>query len=49
MSVFIKTVATCIDRYVDLRRSLGFEFRQQAATLRRFLRYLQSHQASGPA
>jgi integrase len=48
MSVFIKTVATCIDRYVDLRRSLGFEFRQQAATLRRFLRYLQSHQASGP-
>jgi integrase len=45
---FSQSLAERIDGYVRLRRSLGYEFRKQAATLRSFLRYVDEGGHEGP-
>jgi integrase len=37
-----------MEGYIALQRSLGYQFSKQAATLRAFLRYVQSSDAGGP-
>jgi hypothetical protein len=37
-----------INRYVDLRRSLGYSFKTQAATLRAFGRFVKRRAEAGP-
>ena len=48
MSSFANTVATSVERYVALQRSLGYQFRKQAASLQALIRYLRSSGAGGP-
>lgn len=48
MSTFATTLANRMEGYIALQRSLGYQFRKQAAALRAFLRYVQSSDASGP-
>ncbi len=48
MSTFATTLAKRMEGYIALHRSLGYQFRKQAASLRAFLRYVQSSDASGP-
>jgi integrase len=48
MSTFTTTLANKIESYIALQQSLGYQFRKQAASLRAFLRYVQSSGASGP-
>lgn len=48
MSKFATTLANKMESYIALQRSLGYQFRKQAASLRAFLRYVQSSDASGP-
>ena len=48
MSRFATTLANRMEDYIGLQRSLGYQFRKQAASLRAFLRYVQSSDASGP-
>jgi integrase len=48
MTAFASTVATSIESYISLQRSLGYEFRKQATSLRAFLRYVRSTKARGP-
>lgn len=48
MTAFARTVAISIQRYIDLQRSLGYQFHKQAASLRAFDRYVHSIRASGP-
>jgi len=48
MTTFATTVADSIDRYIALQRSLGYQFRKQAASLHAFLRHVRSTRARGP-
>ena len=48
MSTFAATLVKGMEDYIALQRSLGYQFRKQAASLRAFLRYVQSSDASGP-
>lgn len=48
MSGFLRLLTARIDEYVRLRRSLGYAFRKQAATLRCFLRYVEQDGHGGP-
>jgi integrase len=48
MNEFARTLASRIGGYVELRRSLGYGFCNQAATLCAFLRYVESHRFDGP-
>lgn len=48
MSMFATTLANRMESYIALQRSLGYQFRKQAASLRAFVRYVQSSDASGP-
>jgi integrase len=48
MNTFATTLANKVEDYIALQRSLGYQFRKQAASLRAFLRYVQSSDASGP-
>lgn len=48
MSTFASTVGGSIQRYIALQRSLGYQFRKQAASLQAFLRYVRSSHARGP-
>ena len=48
MTAFASTIATGIESYIALQRSLGYQFRKQAASLHAFLRYLRCTQARGP-
>lgn len=48
MNHFTHTLAQCIESYVALQRSLGYEFRKQAATLRAFLDYVAATPHEGP-
>ena len=43
-----ETLATRIESYIALRRSLGYSFQNQAATLRAFARYAETEQLKGP-
>jgi len=47
MSTFATTLAIGMEDYIALQRSLGYQFHKQAASLRAFLRYVQSSDASG--
>jgi integrase len=48
MSTFASTVAANVEDYITLRRSLGYQFRKQAALLHAFVHYLLSAHISGP-
>jgi integrase len=48
MTTFTTTVATGVEGYIALQRSLGYQFTKQAASLHAFLRYLRSTHARGP-
>lgn len=48
MSAFACQLADHINRYVQLRRSLGYAFEAQAATLRAFARFVQKGADAGP-
>jgi integrase len=48
MSVFAKMLAEKVQSYIELRRSLGYAFKKQAATLRAFVRHVETEQLSGP-
>jgi integrase len=48
MSSFARTLAIKVEDYVTLRRSLGYAFRKQAATLRALVRYAKVEQLDGP-
>jgi len=44
MSVFAKMLAEKVQSYIELRRSLGYAFKKQAATLQAFVRHVESEQ-----
>jgi len=48
MSAFSNALAARMDSYIVLQRSLGYQFRKQAASLHAFLRYVRSSHANGP-
>lgn len=48
MTLFATTVAASVESYIALQRSLGYQFRKQAASLHAFLRYVRSTHAQGP-
>ena len=48
MSAFATTLAQKMESYIALQCSLGYQFRKQTASLRAFLRYVQSIDTSGP-
>jgi integrase len=48
MNSFVRTLATKVEDYITLRRSLGYSFRKQAATLRALVRYAEVEQLDGP-
>ena len=48
MSSFARTLAIKVEDYVTLRRSLGYAFQKQAATLRALVQYAKVEQLDGP-
>ena len=48
MSAFAKILADKVESYIELRRSLGYSFKKQAATLRAFARFVGTEQLDGP-
>jgi integrase len=48
MSSFARTLAIKVEDYVALRRSLGYAFQKQAATLRALVQYAKVGQLDGP-
>ena len=48
MSGFAKMLAEKVESYIELRRSLGYSFRNQAATLRVFARFVETERLVGP-
>lgn len=48
MNAFARLLAGSINRYVQLRRSLGHAYRSQAATLRAFCRFVEEAGDAGP-
>jgi lipopolysaccharide/colanic/teichoic acid biosynthesis glycosyltransferase len=48
MSAFAKILTEKVESYIDLRRSLGYSFRKQAATLRALARFVETEQLDGP-
>src|SRR5215211_367372 len=48
MNDFARALATRIESYIELQRSLGYVFRKQAATLRAFLQFVEKAQLEGP-
>lgn len=48
MSPFAITVNSSVEGYITLQRSLGYQFRKQAALLHAFLRYVRSTHTRGP-
>ncbi len=48
MSSFARTLATRVEGYITLRRSLGYSFQKQAATLRALAQYAEIEQLDGP-
>jgi integrase len=49
MTAFVTLLNEKIARYIELRRSLGFAFNKQAATLRAFARHVEQSRLDGPA
>lgn len=48
MSSFAKALAARVEDYLTLRRSLGYSFQKQAATLRALVRHAEAEQLDGP-
>jgi integrase len=48
MSSFAKVLAEKVESYIELRHSLGYSFKKQAATLRALARYVESERLDGP-
>jgi integrase len=48
MSSFTMALADRVEGYIILRRSLGYSFLKQAATLRTLVRYVEAEQIDGP-
>jgi integrase len=48
MTAFAGFLAEKVERYIELRRSLGFAFSKQAGTLRAFVRYVERAELDGP-
>jgi len=48
MSTFASRLVRHIDRYVQLRRALGYTFETQASTLRAFSRFVMRRKEPGP-
>jgi hypothetical protein len=48
MTAFAGFLAEKVERYIELRRSLGFAFSKQASTLRAFIRYVERAELDGP-
>lgn len=48
MSTFASALAASMESYIALQRSLGYQFRKQAASLHALLRYVRSSNAQGP-
>jgi integrase len=48
MTTFVAALATSVESYIALQRSLGYQFYKQAATLHAFVRYVSSTYAQGP-
>ena len=48
MTAFATMLAERVEAYVELRRSLGYAFQNQAAILRALVRYLEAGQLAGP-
>jgi integrase len=48
MSTFAKVLAERVENYIQLRRSLGYTFCKQAATLRTFVHYAEIERLDGP-
>lgn len=49
MTAFAAFLGEKVERYIELRRCLGFAFNKQAGTLRAFVRYLERSQLDAPA
>jgi integrase len=48
MRAFSGLLTDKVERYIELRRSLGYSFNKQAGTLRAFVRYVESKELDGP-
>ena len=48
MSSFARILANKVEDYITLRRSLGYAFQKQAATLRALVQYAKVEQLDGP-
>lgn len=48
MRAYAGFLAEKVERYIELRRSLGYTFYKQAGTLRAFVRYVESSELDGP-
>lgn len=48
MTALAGFLAEKVERYIELRRSLGFAFSKQASTLRAFVRYVERAELDGP-
>ncbi|WP_247296920.1 hypothetical protein [Bradyrhizobium sp. 87] len=49
MTAFAAFLDEKVERYIELRRSLGYAFNKQAGTLRAFVRYVERSQLRAPA
>lgn len=49
MTVFARFLGEKVERYIELRHSLGYSFSKQAGTLRAFVRYVERTQLDAPA
>ncbi|WP_292442633.1 hypothetical protein [Mesorhizobium sp.] len=49
MTAFARFLGEKAERYIELRRSLGYAFSKQAGTLRAFVRCVERAQLDGPA
>jgi hypothetical protein len=48
MTDFARHLGERVERYIELRRSLGYAFNKQAGTLRAFVRYVERAELEGP-
>ncbi|MGY4473618.1 hypothetical protein [Bradyrhizobium sp. USDA 3364] len=49
MTAFAAFLDDKLERYIELRRSLGYAFNKQAGTLRALVRYVERSQLGAPA
>src|SRR6478672_9567669 len=49
MTAFVTFLSEKLERYIELRRSLGYAFNKQAGTLRAFIRHVERSELDAPA